>query len=324
MKATVQRSYGPPDVLTFEEIDLPAVGDGQVLIRVQAASLNAYDWHMLRGKPYLARLVGGLRRPKLMVPGVDLAGRIEAVGSNVVGFQPGDEVFGPSNGAFAEFAVAGARNYAIKPPQLTFEQAAAIPMAARTALQALRDHGRLQPGQKVLINGASGGVGTFAVQIAKALGAEVTAVCSTGKVDIARSIGADHVIDYTNEDFTRRGDRYDLIVYIGGNRSLSACRRVLTPEGRLVAVGGDIRGNWVAPFAAFLKPRLASVLRRQKMVSMLAKNQVEDLRFIANLVGAGKVTPVIDRRYELSDVPEALRYIGEGHARGKVIVSIGD
>ncbi|MBU1226767.1 MAG: NAD(P)-dependent alcohol dehydrogenase [Actinobacteria bacterium] len=322
MQAIVQRSYGPPDGLTLEEIERPAVGDDQVLIRIRAASLNAYDWHMLRGKPYLARLVGGLRKPKRQVPGVDLAGVIEAVGPNVTRLHPGDEVFGPSNGALAEYAAAGQANYALKPPTITFEEAAAVPMAATTALQGLRDHGRVEPGQKVLIVGASGGVGTFAVQIAKALGAEVTAVCSTGNVDAARLIGADRVVDYTREDLAAMGERHDLILVIAGDRRLSDYRRVLGPAGRLVFIGGATGGNWVGPLIAVLKPRLASLFRGQKMATMLAKNRAADLEFVAALMEAGKVTPVIDRRYPLAEAPEALRYLGAGHARGKIVITV--
>ena len=322
MKAIVQRRFGSPDVLALEEIDRPVVDETQLLIRIHAASLNAYDWHMLRGKPYLVRAMAGARRPKRLVPGVDIAGRVEAVGTGVTRFKPGDEVFGPSNGAFAEYAAAAEKNYALKPPNVTFEQAAAVPMAGTTALQALRDAGEIEPGQQVLIIGASGGVGTFAVQLAKALGAVVTGVCSTGNVEQARSIGADHVIDYTREDFSRSGLRYDLIAYLAGNRSLSACRRVLNAHGRLVVVGGDLGGDWIGPLIGMAKPRLASLFRTQKMVSMLAKYRPEDLSFIADLIAAGRVDPVIDRRYSLAEVPDALRYIGEGHARGKIIITM--
>jgi len=324
MKAIVQRRYGLPEVLALEEIERPEAGDNQVLIRVRATSLNAYDWHMLRGKPYLTRLIGGLRRPKRLVPGVDIAGSVEAVGANVTRLQPGDEVFGPSNGGLGEYAAAGESNYAIKPPGVTFEEVAAVPMAATTALQGLRDHGRVEAGQKVLIVGASGGVGTFAVQIAKALGAEVTAVCSTGNIEAVRSIGADHVIDYTREDFVALGGLYDLILCIAGDYSLSKCRRVLGPTGRLVNIGGDIPGNWIGPLLAALKPWLASLFRRQKMVAMLAKNQVSDLSFIAGLMTSRKVIPVIDRVYHLDEVPEAFRYIGEGHAKGKVVITMSE
>ncbi|MDH3464011.1 MAG: NAD(P)-dependent alcohol dehydrogenase [Acidimicrobiia bacterium] len=322
MKAIVQRSYGLPDVLALEEIEQPAVGDNQVLIRVHAVSLNAYDWHMLRGKPYLARLMSGLRKPKQLVPGVDISGTIEAVGADVTDFKPGDEVFGPSNGGLAEYVAAGQSNYVRKPGSVTFEQAAAIPMAATTALQALRDKGDIKSGHKVLIIGASGGVGTFAVQIAKALGAEVTAVCSTGNIDAAHSLGADRVIDYTKEDFAASAERYDLIIYVAGNRSMSDCRRVLSPAGRLVAVGGDIGGNWVGPLLMVFKPLMASLFRRQKMATMLAKNSAADLSFVVELIEAGKVTPVIDRQYPLGEAADALAYMGEGHARGKVVVTI--
>lgn len=322
MKAITQRSYGLPDVLTLETVDKPAVGENQVLIRVRAASLNAYDWHMLRGKPYLARLTSGLSRPKQLVPGVDISGVVEAVGAGVTRLRPGDDVFGPSKGGLAEYAAAGQSNYATKPDSVTFEDAAATPMAGITALQALRDKGNIQEGQKVLIVGASGGVGTFAVQIAKALATEVTAVCSSGNADIVRSIGADHVIDYTREDFATSDERYDLIIKVAGNRSLFDCRRVLSPTGRIVAVGGDIGGNWLGPLRMVFEPVLASLFRPQKMTAMLAKNSVDDLSFIAGLMAAGRVKPVIDRTYALEEAPAAVAYVGEGHARGKVVITI--
>jgi NADPH:quinone reductase-like Zn-dependent oxidoreductase len=270
MQAIVNRSYGPPDNLELQEIDRPALDDDGVLVRVGAASVNPYDWHMMRGLPYFVRLISGLRRPKQSVLGADVAGRVEAVGKNVTQFQPGDEVFGSRGGAFAEYVCGRERNFVPRPAGLTFEQAAAIPIAGCTALQALREKGRLQPGQSVLINGAAGGVGTFAVQIAKALGADVTAVCSTPNVDLVRSTGADQVIDYTAADFTRNGRRYDLIVDAVGNHTLTALRRALTAKGTLVLVGGG-SGNWLGPLA---RPVKASVLSRfvgQRLVPLLAK-----------------------------------------------------
>lgn len=321
MKAVVQRSYGTPEALALEEIDRPTVGEDQVLIRMRAASLNGYDWHMLRGKPYLVRLRSGLRRPRNVVPGVDIAGTVEAVGANATRFAPGDEVFGPANGAFAEYAAAGESNYAIKPKSVSFEHAAALPMAATTALQALRDKGQVEAGQKVMIVGASGGVGTFAVQIAKAFGAKVTAVCSSGNVDTAKAIGADRVIDYTKQDFAAAGDRHDLIIYVNGRRSLADGRSLLAPAGRLVVVGGEIRGNWIGPLLSAFKPTAASLFRTQKMLPMLAHYQAADLAYVAELTATGQVTPVIDRTYPLNDVAEALRYLGEGHARGKIVIT---
>ncbi len=322
MKAVTQRSYGLPDVLALEDVDQPAVGDNQVSIRVKAASLNAYDWHMLRGKPYLARMTSGVRRPKRIVPGVDISGVIEAVGATVTRFKPGDEVFGPSNGALAEYAVARETNYASRPTGFSFEQAAAVPMAGVTAIQALRDRGRVHTGQKVLIIGASGGVGTFAVQIAKAHGADVTAVCSTRNVDTARSIGADRVIDYTKQDVSHGEELFDLILKVAGDASMADLRRVLTKTGTLVAVGGEIGGNWVGPLKMVFEPMLASAFRPQKMATMLAKNNTNDLEVLADLMEAGKLTPVIDRVYPLDEAREAFAYIGEGHAQGKVVITI--
>ncbi len=324
MKAIVNEEYGPPEDLELREIDRPAVGDDGVLVRVHASSVNPADWHMLRGEPYLARLMGGFRKPKQPVPGTDVAGHVEAVGKNVTEFQPGDEVFGAKGGAFAEYVCAGEKNLLVpKPAGLTFEQAAAVGIAGVTALQALRDKGRLAAGQSVLINGAAGGVGTFAVQIAKAFGAEVTAVCSTRNVELVRSIGADHVVDYTQEDFTRNGQRYDLIVDNASNHSLSSLRRALTSNGTLVTVGSSRKvGNW---FDALGRPLKALVLSRfvgQRMTSFMAKLTKDDLLVLKELMEAGKVTPVIDRTYPLSDVPAAIRYSEEGHARGKIVVTV--
>jgi NADPH:quinone reductase-like Zn-dependent oxidoreductase len=324
MKAFVYQRYGPPDVLELREVDKPVVGDDDVLVRVHAISVNPVDWHTMTGTPYLVRLESGLRKPKRQVLGVDFAGTVEAIGRNVNQFQPGDEVFGAKSGAFAEYVcVREDRAVALKPANVTFEQAAAVSVAAISALQGLRDKGQIQSGQKVLINGASGGVGTFAVQIAKSFGAEVTGVCSTRNVDTARSIGADHVIDYTEQDFTQSGHRYDLMLDIAGSRSWSDCSRVLDDKAILVVVGGPKRGRWIGPLGQALKLRLGSVADSRRVVApFLAKMNKEDLVALQELLEAGTVTPVIDKRYELSDAPEALRYLGEGHARGKIVVTV--
>jgi NADPH:quinone reductase-like Zn-dependent oxidoreductase len=324
MKAFVYERYGPPDVLELREADKPVVGDDDVLVRVHAISVNPVDWHTLTGTPYLVRLESGLRKPKRQVLGVDFAGTVEAIGRNVNQFQPGDEVFGAKSGAFAEYVcVREDRAVALKPANVTFEQAAAVPVAAISALQGLRDKGQIQSGQKVLINGASGGVGTFAVQIAKSFGAEVTGVCNTRNVETARSIGADHVIDYTEQDFTQSGHRYDLMLDIAGSRSWSDCSRVLDDKAILVVVGGPKKGRWIGPLGQALKLRLGSVADSRRVVApFLAKINKEDLVALQELLEAGTVTPVIDKRYELSDAPEALRYLGEGHARGKIVVTV--
>ena len=324
MKAIVRSKYGSPDVLELREIEKPAVEDDHVLVRVQAASVNAGDWHSMRGKPYIIRLMlGGLFKPrtKNAVLGGDLAGRVEAVGGNVTEFQPGDEVFGMSIRTFAEYVSVRKVGIVRKPANLTFEQAAAVPVAAITALQGLRDKGHIRPGQKVLINGASGGVGTFAVQIAKSFGAEVTAVCSPRNVDMVRSLGADRVIDYTREDFTRDGQRYDLIFDVAGNHSFSECRRVLSPNGTLVMVGQSGRKK-ISILPLLTAPLVSRLRRKQKLVSFIAKRNKEDLTLLKELMEAGKVTPVIDRSYSLREVPEALRYLGEGHARGKLVITM--
>jgi NADPH:quinone reductase-like Zn-dependent oxidoreductase len=293
-----------------------------VLVRVRAAAINPADWYGMTGTPYVARLTMGLRKPKERVLGVDFAGTVEAVGMDITQFRPGDEVFGGRSGALAEYV--SVRNaIAPKPANLTFEEAAAVPVAAITALQGLRDEGQIQPGQKVLINGASGGVGTFAVQIAKALGAEVTAVCSTRNVDLVRSLGADHVVDYTREDFSRSDRRYDLMLDIAGSRSWSECKRVLTPEAILVIVGAK-RGNGrlLGPLSHVIRMRLASVPNSQKIVFFIAKLDKPDLAVMRQLLESGKVTPVVERRYELTDVADALRYLGEGHAQGKLVITV--
>jgi NADPH:quinone reductase-like Zn-dependent oxidoreductase len=324
MKAIVYDRYGSPDVLELRDVEKPVAADDEVLVRVHATSVNPVDWHTMTGWPYLVRMMGGLRTPKSKRLGVDFAGTVEAVGKDVTHFQPGDEVFGGRNGAFAEYVcVREERAVAPKPASLTFEQAAAVPVAALTALQGLRDKGQVQPGQKVLINGASGGVGTFAVQIAKALGAEVTGVCSTRNVDLVQSLGADRVIDYTREDFTRSEERYDLMLDVAGGRSWSECSRVLTPEATVVQVGGPKLNRLTGVSLRHLaRTRLASMVGSRKVVLFLAKMPKEDLLFLHELLEAGKVTPVVDRRYELSEIAEALAYLGEGHARGKVVVTV--
>lgn len=323
MKAAARDRFGSPDVVEVREIDKPVPADDEVLVRVRAASLNIADWYDLTGRPYVARPTTGLRRPKSERLGVDYAGVVESVGNNVTGLRPGDEVFGGRNGALAEYVCPrGDRAIVSKPDNVTFEQAAAVPVAAITALQGLRDKGQLQPGQSVLINGASGGVGTFAVQIAKALGAEVTAVCSTRNVDQARSLGADHVVDYTQEDFTRGDRRYDLMLDVAGSRSWPACRRVLSPQATLVLVGGPKDNRLVGPLGHVVKTRLAGVIGSRKVVFFIAKLNKPDMEVLRDLLANGKVTSVIDKRYELSEIAEAFRYIGEGHARGKIVITV--
>jgi NADPH:quinone reductase-like Zn-dependent oxidoreductase len=322
MKAAVYTRYGPPDVLQIRDVEKPVPRDTEVLIRVRAASVNPLDWHFMRGTPYFLRIMAGLSKPKDKRLGVDVAGEVEAVGRNVTQFKPGDEVFGACRGAFAEYACTSESALVMKPGNVTFEQAASVPVAAFTALQGLRDKGQIQPGQKVLINGAAGGVGTFAVQIAKSFGAEVTGVCSTRNVGMVRSIGADQVIDYTQEDFTKSGQRYDLLFDCVGNHSLSACRRVLNPKGIYIAVGGPV-GRWmIGVLARMIKALVLSWFVSQTLAMVLAKPSQEDLTLMRGLMEAGKVTPVIDRRYRLSEVPEAIRYLEEGHARGKVVITL--
>jgi NADPH:quinone reductase-like Zn-dependent oxidoreductase len=321
MKAIVYHNYGSPDVLKCEEIEKPTAGDNEVLIRIRAASVNALDWRLMRGKPLFVRLViGGLRKPKITRPGRDVAGQVEAVGKNVTQFKPGDEVFGACRGAFAEYVCAMEDKLALKPANISFEEAAAVPVAALTALQGLRDKGRIQRGHKVLVDGASGGVGTFAVQIAKSFGAEVTAVCSTRNVDTARSIGADQVMDYTQEDFTQSGQRYDLIIAANAYHSIFDYKRALSPKGIYVMAGG---GGVQMLQAMFLGP-LLSLIGSRKMCSFMAKINKKDLVLLKDLLAAGKVVPVIDRRYPLSDVAEAFRYLEEGHAQGKVVITLED
>ncbi|MFK4225753.1 NAD(P)-dependent alcohol dehydrogenase [Streptomyces sp. NPDC019890] len=323
MKAIVQDVYGSTDVLQLRDIDPPTVGDGDVLVRVHAAGLDAGVWHLMTGLPYLLRLGGfGLRAPKNGVRGMDVAGRVEAVGRKVTRFQVGDEVFGACDGSFAEYACAREDRLAPKPENLTFEQAAAVSISAFTALQAVRDKGRVQARQKVLVIGAAGGVGTFAVQLAKMFGADVTGVCSTTKADLVRSIGADDIIDYTREDFADGTRRYDVILDIAGNRSLSHLRRALAPAGTLVIVGGEEGGRWLGGTERLIRAFLLSPFTRQKLLGLISAERQEDLQLLKELIEAGKITPVIDRTYPLSEVPEAIRYLRNGHARGKVVITV--
>jgi NADPH:quinone reductase-like Zn-dependent oxidoreductase len=323
MKAIVYRCYGSPEVLKLEEIAKPSVADDRMIVKVHAASVNPLDWHYMRGEPYFMRAMAGMGKPESIHMGVDFAGTVESVGKNVTQFKPGDEVFGGRDGAFGEYvSVAEKGSLAMKPTNMTFEQAAAVPIAAITALQALRDKGNLQAGQSVLINGASGGVGTFAVQIAKVYGAKVTGVCSTRNLGLVRSIGADEVIDYTHEDFTQASQRYDLIIDTVGTHSLSDYRRVLKPDGALVIVGSTDKGRWLGPMLGLVDAKLYSPFVSQKFVFLLAELNPKDLDTLRDWMQAGKVTPVIDRRYPLSEVPEAIRYLEQGHARGKVIVTV--
>jgi len=322
MKAIVYRCYGSPDVLAFEDVAKPVPADDEVLVKVRAASVNPLDWHYLRGTPYFLRLGSGLGSPKDSRLGVDFAGTVESVGKDVTRFKAGDEVFGGATGAFAEYVtVREDRGLAAKPANVSFEQAASVPIAAVTAIQGLRDEGQIKPGQKVLINGASGGVGTFTVQIAKSLGAEVTGVCSTRNLELVRSIGADHVIDYTRESYTDSGQQYDLIIDNVGNHSLLANRRVLSPEGKLVIVGGQ-GGNWLGPMLRPIGAMMLSPFVGQDMGMMLARMDKDDLAILADLMETGKVIPVIDRRFLLDEVPAAIRYSEEGHARGKIIINV--
>lgn len=320
MKAILHERYGRPNVLELREVHLPAIEDHQVLVRVHASSVNPAEWYGVTG-PYFVRPSTGLLRPKNNRVGGDLAGRVEAVGKDVKEFHPGDEVFGTTLGAWAEYAPAREVRLVHKPANVSFEEAAAVPVAAITALQALRDHGQVQAGQLVLVNGASGGVGTFAVQLAKAFGADVTAVCSTRNVDLVRGLGADRVVDYTQEDFTQRAERHDLALDIAGSRSFSELRRVLTREATIVVVGGRMTYRGHGPLPHIAKMFVASWGRSQTLKNFVAKITKEDLAFMQELLASGKVKPVIDRSYELSEVPEALAYLGEGHARGKVVIT---
>jgi NADPH:quinone reductase-like Zn-dependent oxidoreductase len=335
MKAIVYHEYGSPAVLKLEDIDKPQVEDNEVLVRVHAASVNRLDWHLMRGTPYIARLQAGLRKPKDSVLGADVAGQVDAVGKHVTTFEPGDKVFGSlfghGFGAFAEYVSVSDDLLELKPANLSFYQAAAVPVAALTALQGLRDHGRIEPGHKVLIIGASGGVGTFAVQIAKSFGAKVTGVCSTRNVDLVRSLGAEHVIDYTREDFTQREERYDLVFELAGSHSPSEIRRVLTSKGTLVLIGhGGSEGRWIGPFGRMVRALVLSRFVSQRIASFTGKPNYSsgpnpgDLAALKELLETGKVTPVVDGTYSLSETPEAIRYLEEGHARGKVVVTTSD
>lgn len=325
MKAVVQDRYGPADVLEFRDIDRPVPAGREVLVRVHAASVNAYDWHFMRGDPLIGRAMMGLRRPKARVRGRDFAGTVEAVGAGVTGVAPGDEVYGEADGAFAEYVCARDGEVGPKPANLTFEQAAAIPLAGNTALIGLRDVARVQPGQTVLVNGASGGVGTFAVQLGKAYGAEVTAVCSTRNVDLVRSLGADRVVDYTQEDFTLGGKQYDVVLDLVGNRSLGEFRRVLTPTGTLILSGGGVYegGSVVGPMALFLKRRLAAPFARpQQLLEISARQSRANLAALRELAESGRIAPVVERTYPLSEAAEALRYVEVEHARAKIVVTV--
>ncbi len=320
MRAIVRDRFGSADL---REIERPIAADDEVLVRVRAASVNPADWYSMMGTPYLGRIQMGLRKPKSNRLGVDFAGQVEAVGKDVTQFRPGDEVFGGRDGSFAEYvAVREERAIVLKPANVTFEQAAGVGVAGLTALQGLRDKGQIQPGQKVLINGASGGVGTFAVQIAKSFGAEVTGVCSMRNVDLVRSLGADHVIDYTREDFTRSDRRYDLLFDVAGSRSWSECRRILNPKAILVIVGAPKGNRVVGPLGHVVKLLLGGLRSSQKAVFFIAKFNKADLEVLRDLLEAGKVTPVVDRRYELSEIGDAFRYLGEGHAQGKIVVTV--
>jgi NADPH:quinone reductase-like Zn-dependent oxidoreductase len=328
MKAIVQDRYGSPDVLQLGDVDKPVPAHDEVLVRVHAAAVNARDWHLMRGDPYLARLMIpaelGFGGPKLKIRGTDFAGRVETVGQQVTRLRPGDEVFGEVPGAFAEYVCVPDNLVEPKPANLTFEQAAALPLAANTALMGLRDVGRVQPGQHVLINGASGGVGTFAVQIAKSMGAEVTGVCSTRNTDLVAMLGADHIIDYTRDDFTRGGRRYDVVLDLVGNRSLTDCRRALTPTGTLILSGGGVSngGSLIGPVGLIIRGQLMSRFVRHRLLVLTATPSKENLATLRELAESGKITPVIDRTYPLNEVPDAIRYLETEHARAKVVITI--
>jgi NADPH:quinone reductase-like Zn-dependent oxidoreductase len=325
MKAIVYHSYGSPDVLKCEDIEKPIPKDNEILIKVRAASLNPLDWHFLRGVPYVVRIIAGLRKPKFIGLGADVAGQVEAIGKTVTQFKPGDDVFGGCRGAFSEYACASESELAMKPENVTFEQAASVRIAGLTALQGLRNKGHIRPGQKVLINGAAGGVGTFAVQIAKSFGADVIGVCSTRNMEMVRSLGADRVIDYTKADFTQEdltnGGHYNIILDLVGNHSLSAYRQVLNAKGILVTAGGP-SGRWRIGLARGIRAQARSMLGSRKFVGIIARTTKEDLITLHDLLKTKKMVPVIDRQYSLSEVPEAIRYLEEGHARGKIVVTL--
>ena len=323
MKAMVRDTYGSPDRLELSDIDTPHVGPDDMLLRVHAAGVDQGAWHIVTGLPYPIRLAGfGLRRPKARVPGREVAGRVEAVGANVTRFKPGDEVFGVCDSAFAEYALAREKGLAPKPPNVTFEQAAIVPVSACAALLGLRDRGEIAQGQQVLIIGAGGGVGTFAVQLAKHFGAHVTGVCSTAKVDLVRSLGADEVVDYTREDFADGSHRYDLILDTGGHSPLKKLRRALTPRGTLVVVGSETGGRWLGGSERSLRAMLLSPFVGQRLRPLLSSERAEDLELLRELIEAGKITPAVDRTYPLGEVPEAIRYLRDGQARGKVAITI--
>jgi NADPH:quinone reductase-like Zn-dependent oxidoreductase len=324
MKAVIQDRYGSTDTLEFREVERPVPAADEVLVRVRAAAVNAYDWHLMHGDPKIARLVLGLRAPKARIRGRDFAGLVEAVGSEVKELHPGDEVYGEADGAFAEFVCAKDGAVGPKPSGLTFEQAAAMPLAANTALIGLRDVAGVRPGQSVLVNGASGGVGTFAVQLAKAFGAEVTGVCRTRNLDLVRSLGADHVVDYTQEDFTRTGRRYDIVLDLVGNRSLGAFRRALTPTGTLVLSGGGVYegGSVLGPMSLFLRRRLMSPFTRRRLLELPAKPGKENLAVLREFVESGQIAPVVERTYPLREAAEAIRHLEQEHARAKIVVTV--
>jgi NADPH:quinone reductase-like Zn-dependent oxidoreductase len=327
MKAIVQDKYGSADVLRLGDIDKPEPGDDDILIRVHAAGVDPGVWHLMAGLPYLVRIMGfGLLRPKTRVPGRDVAGTVEAVGKNVAQFKAGDQVFGICDGAFAEHACGKAKQFAPKPANLSFEQAAAVPISALTALHGLREAGQLKPGQKVLVIGASGGVGTYAVQLAKAVGAEVTGVCSTAKTDLVRSIGADHVIDYSREDFTDGTLSFDVILDTGGRRPLSRLERALSPRGTIVIVivivGGEGGDRWLGGFQRQMLAPLRSLFSKHRLLGLMPDERQEDLITLKDLIEAGKITPIVDRWYSLSEAAEAIRYLGQGRARGKVVITV--
>ncbi|MGH2941585.1 MAG: NAD(P)-dependent alcohol dehydrogenase [Solirubrobacteraceae bacterium] len=323
MKAIVQDTYGSADGLELRDIDKPLIADDEVLVRVHAAGVDQGVWHLMAGLPYPIRLAGyGLRAPKTPVPGMDVAGVVEAVGNDVTRFRPGDEVFGIGKGSYAEYARAPESKLAPKPANLTFEQAAVVAISGLPALQGVRDHGKVRPGQKVLVVGASGGVGTYAVQLAKAFGAEVTGVCSTPKVDLVRSIGADHVVDYMRDDFATGEQRYHVILDIGGNSSLSRLRHALVARGALVIMGGETDGRWLGGNDRQIRAHLLSPFVDQKLATFISRENHEDMIVLKELIEAGKVTPVIDRTYPLSAVPEAIGYMRDGHARGKVVITV--
>jgi NADPH:quinone reductase-like Zn-dependent oxidoreductase len=323
MKAVTQEAFGPPDILELREVDRPSVTDGEVLVRVRAASANPWDWHFMRGMPYIARPQAGWRKPKHSVLGSDIAGEVEAIGRGVTRVRPGDRVFGfVGHGGFAEYTSVPEEVLGLMPAGLGFEQAATVPLAAMTALQGLRDEGGLQPEEKVLIVGASGGVGTFAVQIAKWMGAHVTGVCSTRNLELVKSIGADEVIDYTKDDFTEGSEKYDVIFQLAGTASPSDCRRALTPKGRLVLSSGDSNGRFIGPVDRVIKAALLSPFVSQSLRTLSMKPDPEDLQLLGELIGSGAITPVIDKTYPLSEAPEAIRYLETGHARGKVVIAV--